>query len=172
MKRTRTLFRTLLCLVTGLPLVSCGGPAGSFDNAPRPVGPRTEADVPYGTQDREDLLSAVSAVPMDETRHVQDVVEMLRSHVPGLQVTELPNGDITLRIRGQQQSLRTDEEANQPLVVIDGMPILPNTTGRALRGLVPSQIESIHVFKDVASTAIYGQRGANGVILIRMKKRG
>lgn len=172
MNRTDILLQSILALVTGIALGSCAGASNPFENAPRPARSQTEAEVPYGTQDRGNLLGAVSAVPMDETQHAQDVIEMLRAHVPGLQVTELPNGDITLRIRGQQQGLRTDEAATQPLLVIDGMPILPSTTSGAFRGLVPSQIESIQVLKDIASTAIYGQRGANGVILIRMKRGG
>ena len=107
---------------------------------------------------------------MDENENLQTVVEILKSHVAGLQVTELPNGEVILRIRGEQQSLRTDDASNQPLLVIDDMPILASTTGRALRALVPHQIESIDVLKDLSSTAIYGSRGANGVILIRLKR--
>jgi iron complex outermembrane receptor protein len=107
---------------------------------------------------------------MDENQHFTDLLEMLRSHVAGLQVTELPNGEIRLRIRGEQQSLRTDDEANQPLLVIDDMPILPSAVRSALMGVNPRDVESIHVLKDVASTAIYGSRGANGVILIQLKR--
>lgn len=172
MNRTKILLSALLPLVTLTLLAGCGAASNPFENAPRPARPQDEAQVPYGTQDLDDLLGAATTVSIDETQHVQDVIQMLRGHVPGLQVTELPNGDITLRIRGQQQGFRTDEEANQPLLVIDGMPILPSSTGRALRGLAPSQVESIHVLRDIASTAIYGRRGANGVILVRMKRGG
>jgi TonB-dependent SusC/RagA subfamily outer membrane receptor len=69
-----------------------------------------------------------------------------------------------------QQSLRTDAVSNQPLLVIDDMPILPSRVTGALRGLVPHQVHSIDVLKDVSSTAIYGSRGANGVILIHLKR--
>lgn len=154
----------------GLVLSGCG-PSNPFRPGTRPFAPpEPEARIPYGSQDREDVTGAISSVPMEETQHFQDVLEMLRSRVPGLQVTEHPNGDVTLRIRGEQQSLRTDDDANQPLLVIDDMPILPSTVGSALRGLVPHQIESIHVLRDLSSTAIYGSRGANGVILIHLKR--
>ena len=152
----------------GLVLPGCGSP-----NPFRPVRPSSppgDARVPYGQQDPQDVTGAVSSVPMDENQHVTDVLQMLRSHVPGLQVTELPNGQIRLRIRGEQQTLRTEEEYNQPLLVIDDMPILPTGIRSALRSLNPRDVESIHVLKDVSSTAIYGNRGANGVILIRMKR--
>ena len=157
-------------LLLGFLVAGCGGSPNRYGAAPAPAAPPDEARVPYGTQDREDLLGAVSVVPMDEGEGCQDVMELLRSHVPGLQVTELPNGDITLRIRGQVQSLQSHPEANQPLLVIDGMPILPSATAMALRGIVPNQVGSIHVLKDVASTSIYGKRGAHGVIIIRMKR--
>jgi TonB-dependent SusC/RagA subfamily outer membrane receptor len=90
--------------------------------------------------------------------------------VPGLQVRHLPNGNISLRIRGDQQTLRTDDAVNQPLVVIDDMPILASALSGALRSLHPQDVASIDVVKDIASTAIYGTRGANGVILIHLKR--
>ena len=161
----------ILAAASGPFLAACGGPSNPFRPGTRPFDPPADdARVPYGSQDREDVTGAVSAVPMDENQHFHDVLEMLRSQVPGLQVTELPSGDVVLRIRGGQQSLRTDAAANQPLLVIDDMPILPSTVGPALRALVPHEIESIHVLKDVSSTAIYGSRGANGVILIHLKR--
>jgi iron complex outermembrane receptor protein len=154
----------------GLLLAACAPNRDPFREGTRPFLPPDDVQVPYGTQDREDVTGAVSAVSLDENEHVEDVISILRSHVPGLQVTEMPNGDIRLRIRGEQQSLRTDDESNQPLLVIDGMPILPTGVRGALRGLNPRQVESIQVLKDVASTAIYGSRGANGVIIIEMKR--
>ena len=163
-------FGAVSALCLGLVLAGCLGGSNPFRPRTQPFSPPDEARIPYGAQDAEDVTGAISSVPMDENQHLHDVVEMLRSQVPGLQVTELPNGEIRLRIRGEQQSLRTDEASNQPLLVIDGMPILSSATGSALRGLIPHQVESIHVLKDLSSTAIYGSRGANGVILIRMKR--
>ena len=157
-------------VVLTLALTGCG-PHNPFRSGPRPSPDgSTTTRVPYGAQDRADVTGAVSSVPMDETEHMQEVLDMLRSHVPGLQVTELNGGDIQLRLRGHQQSLRTDDAANQPLLVIDDMPILTSMTSVALRGLVPSEIQSIHVLKDISSTAIYGSKGANGVILVHLKR--
>jgi len=165
---SRRFFPGLVAL--GFVLSGCG-PSNPFRPGTHPFPPPDpEARIPYGSQDTEDVTGAISSVPIDENQHFNDVLDMLRSQVPGLQVTELPGGDVTLRIRGEQQSLRTDDDANQPLLVIDDMPILPSTVGLALRGLVPHQIESIHVLKDVSSIAIYGSRGANGVILIHLKR--
>lgn len=161
-------------MVTGLTLAlalsGCSQRSNPFKDGPRPFSPPGDVRVPYGEQDREDVTGAVTAVPLDENEHFHDVVDMLRSHVPGLQVTELPNGEIRLRIRGDQQTLRTDDESNQPLLVIDGMSILPSGVRGALLGLNPREVESIQVLKDVSSTSIYGSRAANGVILIQLKR--
>jgi len=154
----------LTCL--GLALPGCGGSSNPFRPVPGPT-PQGVVRVPYGTQDKGDVTGAVTAVPMDENQHFTDVLEMLRSQVAGLQVTELPNGELSLRIRGENQSL---QGSNEPLLVIDDMPILPSAVRGALRGLDPRDVESIHVLKDLSSTAIYGNRGSNGVILIRMKR--
>jgi len=149
---------------------SACGPSNPFKPGPQPTPPPEDVRVPYGTQDRDDVTGSVTSVPMAENEHFGDVLEMLKSHVPGLHVTELPNGEVRLRIRGDQQTLRTEEAANQPLLVIDGMPIRPNGIRAALLGLNPRDVESISVLKDVSSTAIYGSRGANGVILIQLKR--
>lgn len=163
--------RIVTGVVVGFGLLTAGcGPTDPFQEGTRAFAPPGEAQIPYGTQGSEDITGSVAAVPIGENEHVHDVIQMLRSHVPGLQVTELPNGEIRLRIRGDQQTLRTDDASNQPLLVIDDMPILPTSMRGALLGLNPRDVESIHVLKDVSSTAIYGSRGANGVILIRLKR--
>jgi TonB-dependent starch-binding outer membrane protein SusC len=70
-----------------------------------------------------------------------------------------------VRIRGGSSLM----ESNEPLYVIDGVEVSPGVNG-ALTGINPYDIESIEVLKDATSTAMYGSRGSNGVILIRMKK--
>lgn len=159
---------TLVCF--GVLLAGCAHGTPQPESDQTPDLPPDQVEIPYGAQEAEDITGAVSAIPLDENEHVHDVVEMLQSHVPGLQVRYLSNGDIRLRIRGDQQTLRTDDEFNQPLLVIDGMPILPTAVRGALRGIIPHEVESIQVLKDISSTAIYGTRGANGVIIIRMKR--
>jgi iron complex outermembrane receptor protein len=144
------------------------GPSGTGEAAPSP-GP-DEIPVPYGTQEEANITGAVTSVPVEQNDHLRDVLEMLRGHVAGLQVTELPNGDIRLRIRGNSQSLRADDASNQPLLVIDDMPVRLGAIRLALKGLNPRDVENITVLKDLGSTAIYGTRGANGVILITLKR--
>jgi len=112
----------------------------------------------------------VTSVPAQESEDLRDVLDILRGHVAGLQVTELPGGEIRLRIRGAFQSLQSDDASNQPLLVIDGMPVHPRAIRLALKGLNPHDVESITVLRDLSTTSIYGSLGANGVILIRLKR--
>jgi TonB-dependent SusC/RagA subfamily outer membrane receptor len=90
---------------------------------------------------------------------------MLRGRVPGLQVIQLPNGDISLRIRGGDSILSEGE----PLVILDGAPVAPQNVSNVLRELNPPDVARIEVLKDVASTSVYGIKGAHGVVLITMK---
>lgn len=145
-------------------------PSSSDTGEPGPNPEPDEIPVPYGTQEEPNVTGAVTSVPVKESDHLRDVLEMLRGHVAGLQVTELPNGDIQLRLRGPSQSLRADDASNQPLLVIDDMPVQPRAIRLALKGLNPRDVERITVLKDVSSTSIYGARGANGVILIVLKR--
>jgi Outer membrane receptor for ferrienterochelin and colicins len=114
------------------------------------------------------VTGAIDSLPAEtlEGRHVTDVAELLKGRVSGLQVIRLPNGDISLRIRGSD-SITQDGE---PLLVIDGMPVSEQNLTGALRSLSPHEIASIEVLKDVSSTAFYGIRGAHGVILITTKR--
>lgn len=158
-----------LCI--SLVVSGCAVGPGLSDTAEPAESPESEGiPVPYGTQEEANITGAVTSVSVEENDHLRDVLDMLRGHVAGLQVTELPNGDIRLRIRGASQSLRTDDAANQPLLVIDEMPVQPRAIRLALKGLNPHDVESITVLKDLGSTAIYGTRGANGVILIVLKR--
>ena len=123
-------------------------------------------DVGYGTVDKDHVVGSVATVDGEEAQVVQPrtVADMLRGRVAGVQVTDLPGGGIRVRIRGTQSFLG----GNDPLYVIDGM-VLQVTDG-ALHGINPHDIASISVLKDASATAIYGSRGANGVILIKTKR--
>ncbi|HEY1202821.1 MAG TPA: SusC/RagA family TonB-linked outer membrane protein, partial [Niastella sp.] len=121
----------------------------------------------YGKVKRKDLTGSVSQVQMGDLMKapVRSFEEALGGRVAGVQVTSSdgqPGAETNIVIRGAN-SITQD---NSPLYVIDGFPI-ENPNNNAIN---PQDIESIEVLKDASSTAIYGARGANGVILITTKK--
>ncbi len=141
--------------------------------------------VGYGTQSKRDLASSTTRVTGTEYKSavVNTVDQALQGRTTGVQVVETsgePGAAAVVRIRGNN-SLSGN---NEPLYVIDGFPMPPyreagaNFTGaytqNGLYGINPNDIESMEVLKDASATAIYGSRGANGVILITTKagKRG
>ena len=142
-------------------LAACGRAPGRQSPAPKDG----EVSVGYGTESTQQVTGAIASLsPGEKDARVTQVVQMLE-RVSGLTVIHLPNGDVTLRIRGTR-SLHGD---NEPLLVIDGVPA-QGAIGAALAGLSPRDIARIDVLKDAGSTAIYGVRGANGVILITTKR--
>ena len=96
----------------------------------------------------------------------QQIEKALAGRVAGVVVTRTPDGGIAVRIRGGSSIYGS----NAPLYVVNGMPVEAGPNG-ALTGINPNDIESIKVLKDPAETSMYGARGANGVIVIRLKKR-
>jgi len=123
--------------------------------------------VGYGTVARRDLTGSVGSVSMEDLQKapVRSFDEALAGRVAGVQVssdTGQPGSAINIIIRGNN-SLTQD---NSPLYIIDGFP-LENPNNNIIN---PEEIESIEVLKDASSTAIYGARGANGVIIITTKR--
>ena len=118
----------------------------------------------YTTQVREKLTGSVATIQADELSQIPaiSVAQRMQGRVSGVTITNShsPGGAATLRVRG----LGTINN-NDPLFVIDGVP-----TKYGLTQLNPNDIESISVLKDAASAAIYGARGANGVIIITTKR--
>jgi TonB-linked SusC/RagA family outer membrane protein len=117
----------------------------------------------YGTQRRADVTSAVASVKSEDflTGNIQDAAELVKGKIAGLTVTKGsgdPNAESTIRLRG----IISLEGENTPLVLVDGIEGSLNT-------VAPENIESIDVLKDASASAIYGTRGANGVILITTK---
>src|SRR5882757_7558072 len=120
----------------------------------------------YATQEKRKLTSAVVTVSGEELtkRVATDPTSLLQGQLPGLSVVqnsaEPGNEDIQLRIRG----VGTFSGAgNNPLIIIDGLP-------GNLSVINPNDIESVTVLKDAASAAIYGSRGANGVVVVKTKR--
>ncbi|WP_104381531.1 TonB-dependent receptor [Sphingobacterium sp. HMA12] len=135
--------------------------------------------VGYGTQKRRDLTGAVASLPENLLKQpVASLDQTLKGGISGVQVTQTsgqPGGGVSIRIRGGASV----QGGNEPLYVIDGFPVYNQTesTGvgsgtpvNPLASINPADIESIEVLKDAAATAIYGSRGANGVILVTTKK--
>jgi TonB-dependent SusC/RagA subfamily outer membrane receptor len=95
----------------------------------------------------------------------QPIEQVLMGRFPGVTVTRTADGGVSVRIRGTT-SIRG---SNEPLYVIDGVEIQPGPGG-SLVGINPNDIASIEVIKDPAGEAMYGVRGANGVIVITTKR--
>ncbi|MEN8137055.1 MAG: SusC/RagA family TonB-linked outer membrane protein [Bacteroidota bacterium] len=121
--------------------------------------------VGYGVQKKEDKTGAVASIKASElnTGVLTDPIQGLQGKTPGVQISKKggdPNGGFSIKIRGSSGfGSNTD-----PLYVIDGVP------GADPTSIAPEDIESFNVLKDASSAAIYGSRGANGVILIETKK--
>lgn len=137
----------------------------------------------YGTSKRKDVTGAVSTVKPKDLDMVAtpSVTQMLAGKVPGVTVMQnsaQPGGGLTLLIRGATST----GAGNEPLYVVDGFPlggggVEPGSGNRyeygsrnPLNSINPYDIESIEILKDASSTAIYGARAANGVILITTKR--
>lgn len=118
----------------------------------------------YGTVRRKDLTGAVSSVSGKQIAAVPvaNAAQALAGKIPGVNVTTQdgrPDASVSIRVRGGGSISQT----NEPLYIVDGFPV------SSLNDVPPNQIESIDVLKDASSTAIYGARGANGVIIVTTK---
>lgn len=127
----------------------------------------------YGTTTVKDATGSVSAVTEKDFNkgNIVTPASLITGRVAGVNVTSdgAPGGGSTIRIRGGA-SLGA---SNDPLIVIDGLPISNSTVGGStsvLASINPNDIESFSVLKDASSTAIYGSRASNGVIIITTKK--
>ena len=124
--------------------------------------------VGYGTARRSDVTGAIASISEHDfiPGNVTTSLQQIQGKIPGLVITQPggdPNGDFNVRIRGA-----TSLEGQPPLLVIDGVAI--DDFHRAITTLNPADIASYDILKDAAAAAIYGSRGANGVIIITTKK--
>ena len=132
------------------------------------VGIEEVVAIGYGTQRKSDLTGSVASVSANnlKERAVTSFGEALIGQIAGVQIQQIngaPGGEgLSVRVRGTGSITQSSE----PLYVVDGYPM----EGGAFRLLNPSDIESMQVLKDASSTAIYGSRGANGVVIINTKK--
>ena len=121
--------------------------------------------VGYGTQSRKNLTSAITTIKPEDLNKgaISDVGQLLQGKVPGLNITRSgdPNRAAAIILRGAS-SLR--DGAQSPLFVIDGVP------GADISLIAPDDIATMDILKDAAATAIYGNRAANGVIMVTTKR--
>jgi len=122
--------------------------------------------VGYGTQKRSDVTGSVVSVPQDRLAKipVSNVAQALAGAVAGVNITtssSVPGSQPSINIRG----VRSITASTNPYIIVDGLPFQGN-----LNDINPNDINSIEILKDASSTAIYGTRGSNGVILISTKR--
>ena len=120
----------------------------------------------YGTQRKEAVTGSVASVKGDMLREVPagDVTNALQGRVAGVQMMQIsskPGASMQIRVRGS----RSLTASNDPLIVLDGIPF-----AGTISDIDPNNIKSMDILKDASATAIYGSRGANGVIMITTYK--
>lgn len=150
------------------------------------IGLNEIVTVGYGVMRKSDFAGSSSKIKIDgaEERPVSTMEGLIQGRAAGVQVTAnsgTPGGEMTFRVRG---STSTSSD-NQPLIIIDGYPIETSNNilnagiegtindqrgASGLAGISPSDIESVEILKDASATAIYGSRGANGVVMITTKR--
>src|SRR5690606_1231055 len=129
--------------------------------------------VGYGSQQRKDVTGSVASVSMTNVRSqaVSSVDQALSGQVSGVNVSTsngIPGGGPKIQIRG----IGVVGAGSDPLYVIDGFRVLSSSSQQSnpMSAINPQDIESMTILKDASATAIYGSRGANGVVMITTKK--
>ncbi len=125
--------------------------------------------VGYGVQKKSDVTGSVTSVPKERLSElpVTNVLQSIQGAVAGVNITQgssVPGSGSSALVRG----VNSISAATGPFIVLDGMPF--STTGGSLNDINPNDIASIEILKDASAVAIYGTRGANGVILITTKR--
>jgi len=133
---------------------------------PSDVGLDEIVVVGYGTQRKESVTGSVASMRGEAMRDVPaaNFTQALQGRIAGVDMSQTstkPGASMQIRIRGT----RSLNASNDPLVVLDGIPF-----GGSIGDINPSSIRSVDILKDASATAIYGSRGANGVILITTNK--
>jgi TonB-dependent SusC/RagA subfamily outer membrane receptor len=152
-------------LAGALLLVAAGCASSSSYQTERLTPERVH--IGYGTAEPRDVTASIGSVNREELEEGRSMrlVDLLESRVPGVRVIRRPDGDLSLRIRGASNSM-----SGEPLIVVNGTPILSNRLVSVLGTLNPLELARVDVLKDAGSTAMYGVRGGNGVILITTRR--
>jgi len=122
--------------------------------------------VGYGTQKRSDITGTVASMPKDRLENVPNlnIAQAIQGAIPGVMIQTSSAGavpDEAIMIRGRNSITAS----NNPLIVVDGIPYSGN-----ISDINPSDVQAIEILKDASASAIYGSRGANGIILITTKE--
>lgn len=161
-------FTTVLKIAPAFLLASTIMHAQAQDSLPKEKKIEEVVLIGYGKQKKTDLTGSITALSSADFNKgaVTTAEGLINGRSSGLVITQsgTPGNEATIRIRGGS-SLNA---SNDPLLVVDGLPL----DGVSLSTINPNDIESFSILKDAASTAIYGSRGSNGVILITTKKGG
>lgn len=149
--------------------------------APESIGLDEVIAIGYGVQKKSDVTGATVSVSAEEitSRPVKNAIEAMQGKAAGVDITsnERPGSIGSITVRG----VRSLTASNSPLYVVDGIPLVTGSidaggveansvTLGGIDNLNPNDIESIDILKDASATAIYGSRGANGVVLITTKQ--
>ena len=154
MPRLPIIPRAACVAVAALAVGACRSSSSAKPDPGPSTPPPAAAAARPGTVEAEDV----------KDMRVARAEELLIGRFPGVEVIPIAGGGVSVRIRGATSVALSTE----PLYVVDGMPIHAEPGG-ALKWLDPHDIQRIEVLKDIGSTAFYGIRGANGVILITTK---
>ncbi|WP_207435841.1 SusC/RagA family TonB-linked outer membrane protein [Sabulibacter ruber] len=134
--------------------------------------------VGYGTQESRDLIGSIASVKGEEIADIPtpSIESAIQGRVAGVQITS-GSGKVGQGIKVRVRGSSSVTASNQPLYVVDGIPITSESQGisnneptNPLADLNPNDIESIEILKDAASAAIYGSRASNGVVIITTKR--
>jgi TonB-dependent SusC/RagA subfamily outer membrane receptor len=153
-------------LLGGAMLLIAAGCASTGTYQPERL-PQERVHIGYGTAEPRDVTAAIGSVNQEELEagRAMRLVDVLESQIPGVRVVRRPDGDLSLRIRSASDSM-----SGEPLIVVNGTPILSNRLMSVLGTMSPMEVARVDVLKDAASTAMYGIRGGNGVILITTRR--
>jgi TonB-dependent SusC/RagA subfamily outer membrane receptor len=148
--------RTLGCMLIALAVNEC-----------RPLTPREDQPSPRVADPHTRSSSDATVKGGDPSQQTYaSIEELIEGRAPGVQVLRRSDGSFSLRIRGTS----SPASSNEPLIIIDGTASADTRSGHALAGVNPRDVLRIDVLKDAASTAFYGMRGGNGVILITTRQ--
>lgn len=145
--------RTLTIIAAALALCSCGNAGKSLSSAPDPG--EEYVNTGYGHVKKKNSTSAISSLKIEQGSGYSNIYDYIKGRVAGVEVV-----GTSIRIRGERSILGS----NEPLILVDGLEMSD------IGSISPDMVKSIDVLKDASSTAMYGSRGANGVILITTRK--